>query len=64
LSSSDIETIEAMRQLGGSFVKALAAAAARADDSNLARLKTAFPEYWSRYEQLAAARRPSAPGRA
>lgn len=44
-------TIEAMRKYGGSFVKALAEAASRADRSNLHKIKTTFSEYWSEYEE-------------
>jgi hypothetical protein len=51
MDSRDYWTIEAMSTFGGSFVKALAEAARRADSSNLARIKIAFPEYWSKYEE-------------
>jgi hypothetical protein len=47
----DYWTIEAMAKYGGSFVKALAEAARRADPQNLARVKTAWPEYWAEYEK-------------
>jgi len=47
----DYWTIEAMTKYGGSFVKALAEAARRADPQNLARIKTAWPEYWAEYEK-------------
>ena len=40
-----------MRKYGGSFVKALAEAALRADDDNLRRIKTAWPEYWAKYSR-------------
>lgn len=43
-------TIEAMAKFGGSFVKALAEAARRADRQNLAKIKSAWPEYWEQYE--------------
>ena len=49
--ASELETIEAMRKYGGSFVKALAEAAIRADTENLEKIKLAFFETWSRYEQ-------------
>lgn len=42
-----------MKDHGGSFVRALAAAWTAADDSNKARLKEAFPDVWQRYERLA-----------
>ena len=47
----DYWTIEAMTKYGGSFVKALAEVARRADPQNLARIKTAWPEYWTEYEK-------------
>lgn len=49
----DLRTIAAMRQFGGSFVKALAEAAARADAGNLAILRAAFPGYWADYRAMA-----------
>ncbi len=42
-----------MERTGGGFVKALAAAAYKADPENYRRLKVAFPEYWRTYEQRA-----------
>lgn len=45
----DLFIIAAMRKYGGSFVSALGDAALRADDSNLAKLKEAFPELWFKY---------------
>ena len=47
----DYWTIEAMAKYGGSFVKALAEAARRADPQNLAKIKTAWVEYWAEYEK-------------
>lgn len=47
----DYWTIQAMSKYGGSFVKALAEAARRADPANLAKIKKAWPEYWSEYEK-------------
>lgn len=47
----DYWTIEAMAKYGGSFVKALAEAAGRADPQNLGRIKFAWPEYWEEYEK-------------
>lgn len=51
-SVSDLDVILAMRKYGGSFVRALAEAALRADDSNLARIKTAWPDYWEKYRAM------------
>lgn len=48
-----IEIIEAMEELGGGFVKALAQAYRKADTHNQAKLRGAFPEYWKQYEELA-----------
>lgn len=53
LDSKDWSTVEAMDRFGGSFVQALAQAARKADGENLQRLKTAFPEYWERYQKIA-----------
>jgi hypothetical protein len=53
VDAHDVEVIDAMRRYGGGFVKALAEAAARADDENLGRLKAAWPEYWERYSEMA-----------
>lgn len=41
-----------MEKRGGSFVKVLANLARHADSNNLARIKTAWPEYWHEYEQM------------
>lgn len=53
MSADDMKVIEAMQRYGGSFVIALAQAARRADPTNLAKLKEAFPEYWQQYTQMA-----------
>ena len=47
--TTDHETFENMTRYGGSFVKALAEACKRADQNNLEKLKSAFPEYLSKY---------------
>lgn len=39
-----------MVKFGGSFVKALGAAALHADRYNMAKLKSTFSEYWMEYE--------------
>jgi hypothetical protein len=49
MTDTDLYTIYAMGEQGGSFVQALARAALLADPENLQRLKTAFPEYWETY---------------
>lgn len=53
MTPPDHEIIDAMRTYGGSFVRALAEAAACADCGNLQRLKEAFPDYWEKYEDIA-----------
>lgn len=56
MSDKDLDVIEQMEKYGGSFVKALAQAASRADAVNLAKLKAAFPEYWQQYTEMAEAK--------
>lgn len=41
-----------MEELGGSFVKSLAACYYRADSSNKSRLEAAFPEYFNKYREM------------
>ena len=50
---TDFQIIDTMRSHGGGFASALAVAAMRADHDNLARIKRAFPEYWTNYRLLA-----------
>ena len=52
---SDDAVIQAMRYHGGGFARALAEAAARADSTNLSRIKAAFPDFWERYQCAAEA---------
>ena len=52
----DLLTITAMEQFGGSFVRALGAAARVADPCNLKTIKEEFGFYWSRYEAEAGRR--------
>ena len=42
-------TVRAMKQYGGSFVKALAEALLMADGSNTARIRGAFTDYMAKY---------------
>lgn len=53
MSPNDEETLAAMEKYGGSFVKIIALAAKVADSDNFKRLKTAFPEYWEKYGEMA-----------
>jgi hypothetical protein len=50
---TDRKTIEAMMEYGGSFVRKLGAAALVADQENLAKIKTTWPDYWSKYQRMA-----------
>lgn len=52
-ADEDYATSEAMLRMGGSFVQALGEAARRADLVNLAKLKATFPEYFTKYAELA-----------
>jgi hypothetical protein len=52
-SYHDIKTLDAMEFYGGSFASAIAQAANRADHSNYARLKSAFPDLWEQHEEIA-----------
>lgn len=49
----DFPIINAMAMYGGSFARAIADAAQRADPVNFIRLKTAFPDLWDQYADLA-----------
>lgn len=50
---TDKEVLLAMLEIGGSFTKALATAAGKADPENLSRIKRAFPEIWREHAELA-----------
>jgi len=52
MKEQDLELIGMMARYGGSFVKALAEAAYKADESNYQRLKAAFPDIWQSYEKF------------
>jgi hypothetical protein len=47
------DIIAAMLNFGGGFVVALARAYIKADAHNRERIRTAFPEYWQHYVELA-----------
>lgn len=49
----DRQVIRAMQRYGGGFIHALAEAFLHADANNRHRLKSAFPEYWSKYSEMA-----------
>ncbi len=50
---NDRKTIETMMEYGGSFVRKLGAAALVADEQNLRRIKSTWPEYWDQYSRMA-----------
>lgn len=50
---TDYEIVRAMHRYGGSFIRAIADAFDRADSDNYAKLKAAFPEYWTEYTGIA-----------
>lgn len=50
MSEEDFAVLEAMEKYGGSFVKALAEAAHRADPNNLQKIKDTWPVYWAEYQ--------------
>lgn len=52
-TTTDYDTTDAMLRFGGSFVKQLATLYRLADDDNQQRIKTAWPEYWAKYADLA-----------
>ncbi|MCP4900178.1 MAG: hypothetical protein GY906_24670 [bacterium] len=51
-TDEDHKTIDNMMRFGGSFVHALGDCFMRADATNFAKLKDAFPEYWEKYEHF------------
>lgn len=50
MNEQDYKTVEMMEKYGGSFVKTLAELARRADNVNLAKIKSTWSEYWKEYE--------------
>jgi hypothetical protein len=50
----DWDILTAMSRYGGSFVNALSEAAQRADRTNYAKLRAAFPDIWAEYRTMAA----------
>lgn len=49
----DYKIADAMIRYGGSFVSELGKLFRYADTDNRARIKTAWPEYWQTYEDIA-----------
>ena len=54
---TDDDIVRAMEMFGGSFVAGLGQLFHRADRINRERLKVAFPEYWTRYREIAEMKR-------
>ena len=52
-AKADAAVLHTMKRHGGSFARALADAGLRADADNLARLKAAWPELWTKYLAVA-----------
>jgi len=48
----DFDVAFTMIEYGGSFVRKLGAAALVADPENLAKIKAAWPDYWSQYDRM------------
>ena len=48
----ELEVLRTMKEMGGSFVSALAEAWLHADSYNFQVLKTAFSNYWAQYERM------------
>lgn len=47
------EVIQAMYRFGGGFAQAIARAFEHADAPNFERLRSAFPELWMKYREIA-----------
>lgn len=52
MNEQDYKTVEAMEKYGGSFVKALAELARRADPFNLELIKITWARYWKQYQEM------------
>lgn len=53
IDEEDYNIVDAMEKYGGSFVRALAEAARRADPINFLLIKNTWPEYWRQYQEIA-----------
>jgi hypothetical protein len=49
----DFDVARTMIEYGGSFVRKLGAAALVADQDNLVKIKTTWPDYWAQYDRMA-----------
>jgi hypothetical protein len=52
MNDEEMNVVDCMAQYGGSFVKQLAMLFRLADRQNLLRLKVAFQDYWSTYDEM------------
>lgn len=52
MKDEDLKVVITMKEMGGSFVQALALCFMRADAKNFKKLKDAFPEYWKQYTEM------------
>lgn len=57
MTDEELQIVDAMISMGGSFVQALGRAAMLADAHNFARLQHAFADYFDRYANLAGLKR-------
>ena len=49
----DFDVARTMIEYGGSFVRKLGAAALVADQDNLSKIKSTWPDYWAQYDRMA-----------
>jgi hypothetical protein len=52
-SINDRDVARTMQEYGGSFVRALGAAALAADPTNLKKIRDTWPDYWAQYIRMA-----------
>ena len=52
-SINDRDVARTMQEYGGSFVRALGAAALAADPTNLKKIRGTWPDYWAQYIRMA-----------
>jgi len=53
LQVKDFDVARTMIEYGGSFVRKLGAAALVADQDNLSKIKSTWPDYWTQYDRMA-----------
>lgn len=52
-SITDRDVARTMQEYGGSFIRALGTAVLQADPENLRKVKDTWPDYWSKYQEMA-----------